>query len=553
MWDTVLFDLDGTITDSGEGITKSVQYALKKGFKIDADLDDLRCFVGPPLLEQFMSYANLTKEQAELAVKLYRERYESIGIYENRLYVGIRTLLKQLKEEHFQIALSSSKPKVYCEQILKYFDVYRYFDLVEGAEMDGRRTDKAEVVHEVIRRLHMEDQKDRMVLVGDRNYDIIGARHEGISSIGVTYGYGSKEELEAVWPACIVDTTEELRNVLIGQKRDGERRNFRSGENGSVGSSNGYEDFEDWNRNIRKDTEYSGQRVPNHPEEFYRDRGFDPVRRKYPYDGSTAFQIWKVIWPALLAYGINIALAVVFEIVLRITGGTFLPADLQKITEKYSLPLTGIMDAILFLVMAQIWHHDELQRRAWNAKDRLLRKNQFGVAQGIMCACLLLMVEFLLSIFSWLIPSSEEYSEFVGSFGDFPVWVTFLLIGVLGPMAEEFLFRGVIFRRLRDFTNIWVAAILSGVTFGVFHGNLEQGVPAAIIGVVMALLYEHYGTILASLVAHMGVNCYAVVQELLSKKGASSYAMGSVTVIIFMVGIFAVYCIFYKEQKVNRV
>lgn len=534
MWDTVLFDLDGTITDSGEGITKSVQYALKKGFKIDADLDDLRCFVGPPLLEQFMSYANLTKEEAELAVKLYRERYESIGIYENRLYVGIRTLLKQLKDEHFTIALSSSKPKVYCEQILKYFDVYRYFDVVEGAEMDGRRTDKAEVVHEVIRQLHMEDQKDRMVLVGDRSYDIIGARHEGISSIGVSYGYGSREELEAVWPACIVDTPEELRNVLIGQKRDGERRgNFNSGMNQS-GSD----------RYVRSQNNYEG------PENG---RYQHTQRRKYPYDGSTAFQVWKVIWPALLAYGINIALALVFEAILGIVGGTFSPADLQNITEKYSLPLTGIMDAILFTVMAQIWHHDELQRRAWNAEDRMLRKNQFGVVQGIMCACVLLAVEFLLSIFSWIIPSSKEYSEFVGSFGDFPAWVTFLLIGVLGPMAEEFLFRGVIFRRLRDFTNIWVAAILSGITFGVFHGNLEQGIPAAIIGIVMALLYEHYGTILASLVAHMGVNCFALVQDLLSKKGSSTYATGSVTVLIFIAGVFSVYYIFFKEQKVNRV
>jgi phosphoglycolate phosphatase-like HAD superfamily hydrolase/membrane protease YdiL (CAAX protease family) len=505
MWDTVFFDLDGTITDSGEGITKSVQYALKKGFEIDADPDDLRCFVGPPLLEQFMSYASLTKEQAELAVKLYRERYESIGIYENRLYDGIRTVLHQLKNEHFRIALSSSKPRVYCEQILKYFNVYQYFDVVEGAEMDGRRTDKAEVVHEVIHRLHMEDQKDRIVLVGDRNYDIIGARHEGISSIGVTYGYGSREELEAVWPDCIVDTPEELRNVLIGQKRDGDRRSSYQ------------------------------------------------VRRKYPYDGGTAFQIWKVIWPALLAYGINIALAVVFEAVLGIVGGMFSPSELQHITEKYSMPLTGIMDAILLAVMARIWHRDELQRRAWNAQDRLLKKNRFGVIQGIMCACFVLTVEFLLSIFSWIIPSSEEYSEFVSSFGSFPAWVTFLLIGVLGPLAEEFLFRGVIFRRLRDFTNVWVAAALSGITFGVFHGNLEQGIPAAVIGMAMALLYEHYGTILASIVGHMGVNCYALVQELVSGKKGSASVAETITVLILVAGVLSFYEIFFRERKMNRI
>lgn len=520
MWNTVLFDLDGTITDSGEGITKCVQYALKKGFGIDADLNDLRSFVGPPLLEQFMNYAHLTREEGERAVELYRERYESIGIYENRLYLGIRTLLRQLKEENFRIALSSSKPRLYCVQILKYFDIYRYFDLVEGAEMDGRRTDKAEVVHEVIRKLHMEDQKGSMVLVGDRSYDINGARKEGISSIGVTYGYGSREELEASWPDCIVDTTEELRNVLIGQKRDAERRS-----------------------GISPNGNYRQMPLTKHASK----------RKKYPYDRSLAFQIWKVIWPALLAYGINILLAIAFEAALAFSGGFFSPTDLERITERYSLPLTGIMDAIIFLVMISIWHHDEMQRRAWNASERLLNKNRFGIAEGILCACLLLSVEFVLSIFTWLIPSSEEYSEFVGSFGQFPVWLTFLLIGILGPMAEEFLFRGVIFRRLRDFTNVWVAALLSGITFGVFHGNLEQGVPAAVIGIVMALLYEHYGTILASLVAHMGVNCFALLQNAVSDKTSGTYFMGTLIVFILVIGIFAVYYIFKREPRVNRV
>ncbi len=519
MWNTVLFDLDGTLTDSGEGITKSVQYALKKGFGIDADLRDLRSFVGPPLKEQFMSYAHLTDEEGELAVRLYRERYEKTGIYENHLYPGIKTLLAQLKREHFQIALSSSKPRQYCVQILKYFGIFQYFDVVEGAEMDGRRTDKAEVVREVIRRLHMENEKDRIVLVGDRSYDVIGAKQEGISSIGVTYGYGSRQELEAVWPDCIVDTTEELRNVLIGQKRDGERAQ-------------------------RIGTGYGGT-VPENRKM--------PVRR-YPYDHSTGFMIWKVIWPALLAYAVNIALALVFEIAVAIAGGISSTTELTNIAEKYSLPLTGVMDAILFIVMIQIWHRDELQRRAWNASDRLLRKKKFGIPEGIMCVCAVLTVEFVVSIFSSLIPESDEYSQFIGSFTKFPAWVSFLLIGALGPMAEELLFRGVMYRRLRDFTNIWVAAILSGITFGAFHGNLEQGVPAAVIGIAMALLYEHYGTIAASIVAHMGVNCFSLIQSLVSEKFPdSSSAVGTAVILIIAAGVFSFYYIFKREKKINRI
>lgn len=505
MWNTVLFDLDGTVTDSGEGITRCVQYALKKGFQIDADLNDLRSFVGPPLKEQFMRYAHLDSEGGDLAVKLYRERYEKTGIYENRLYPGIRTLLAQLKQEHFRIGLSSSKPRLYCVQILRYFGIEQYFDVIEGAEMDGRRTDKAEVVREALRKLGMENRKENVVLVGDRSYDIIGAEHEGISSIGVTYGYGTRKELEESRPDCIVDTTEELRNVLIGQKQDAERMNTAG--------------------------------------------------RRYPYDRSTAFLIWKVIWPALLAYGVNILLALLFEGAMALAGGLFSSVDAVSAAERYSLPLTGVMDAILLAVMSQIWHQDEMQRKAWNAGERLLRKNRFGILQALMCACVLLSTEFIISIFSWLIPSSEEYTEFVGTFTDFPAWLTFLLIGVLGPCAEEFLFRGVIYRRLRDFTNIWAAAILSGVTFGVFHGNLEQGIPAAVIGIVMALLYEHYGTILASLAAHMGVNCFALIETFLGDSTGSSAASvhAAAIVVIFVLGVYSAFFIFRRDRRVNRV
>ena len=221
MWNTVLFDLDGTLTDSGEGITKSVQYALEKEFGMQVPLSDLMCFVGPPLKEQFMSFAGVSEEEAVRAVERYRERYRPKGIYENYLYDGIKSMLRQLHEEHFTLALTSSKPTLFCRQILRMFNIDEYFTAVVGSDMDGRRTDKYELIEETIRQLGMEELRDEIVMVGDRNYDCIGAASAGIDCIGVTYGFGSRAELEAEWPACIVDSPIELRNVLIGQARSG--------------------------------------------------------------------------------------------------------------------------------------------------------------------------------------------------------------------------------------------------------------------------------------------------------------------------------------------
>ena len=218
MWTTVFFDLDGTLTDSGEGIIKCVQYALETGFGIKVkDPSELRCFIGPPLKEQFMEYAHLTEEEAQKAVWLYRERYAGLGIYENKMYPGIHEMLTRLRQANMQLVLTSSKPTVYCEKVLRFFNLENYFSLVVGSEMDGRRVLKKEVMEEAVRRLQMQDSLDRIVAVGDRKYDIRAAKETGIASIGVSYGYGTREELEKEWPDCITDSTFETANVLTGQ------------------------------------------------------------------------------------------------------------------------------------------------------------------------------------------------------------------------------------------------------------------------------------------------------------------------------------------------
>ncbi|MGX8703691.1 MAG: HAD hydrolase-like protein, partial [bacterium] len=218
MWKVILFDLDGTLTDSGEGIMKSFAYAVQKGFGIHVeDYHALKRYIGQPLAESFQEYAHLDEEQAKEAVRLYRERYVPVGIYENRPYGGIPELLAELRAHGLTLAVASSKPTVMCEEVLRHFGLRQHFALVVGSELDGRRTNKADVIAEILRIFGMENRKDEVVLVGDSPFDVKGAKKAGIDALGVAYGYGEREELEDLWPACIVDSVEELRNVLIGQ------------------------------------------------------------------------------------------------------------------------------------------------------------------------------------------------------------------------------------------------------------------------------------------------------------------------------------------------
>jgi phosphoglycolate phosphatase len=210
MYKAILFDLDGTLTESGDGITRSVQYALEKIGKPEPDVDALRVFVGPPLLEQFMRYADVDEETGRQAVEYYRERYSVTGIYENRLYPGVEKMLSELKQKGYRLAIASSKPEYYILQILDYFRIYEYFDVIVGSEMNGGRTRKSEVIEEALRLLKLENHRDQVVMVGDKEHDVLGAREAGVSCIAVTYGYGTEEELNAAEPMAKADSTESL-------------------------------------------------------------------------------------------------------------------------------------------------------------------------------------------------------------------------------------------------------------------------------------------------------------------------------------------------------
>jgi phosphoglycolate phosphatase len=214
MYSILLFDLDGTLTDPKIGITTCVQYALgKMGIK-EPDLDKLIPFIGPPLTYSFKEYYHLNDDEAAQAIDYYRERFSTIGLYENAVFPDVPELLQALHNQGKTLIVATSKPTVYSVQILEHFGLNHFFQAIVGSNLDGTRVEKHEVIEYALSELGDYD-RNKVIMIGDRMHDILGAKRNGIDVVGVTYGYGSREELEQAQPNHIVETVAELRNFLV--------------------------------------------------------------------------------------------------------------------------------------------------------------------------------------------------------------------------------------------------------------------------------------------------------------------------------------------------
>jgi len=210
----ILFDLDGTLTDPAIGITNSVMYALKKyGIEVN-DRSELYKFIGPPLWDSFENYFGFSKEEAKMAVEYYREYYRDMGIFENLVYDGFEDLLKTLKDNGKILIVATSKPEVFAKQILEHFDIAKYFTFIAGSNLDGTRVKKYEVIKYALESCNIIDFS-KVIMIGDREHDIIGAKKAGINSIGVLFGYGNRNELEKAGADIIVDTVADIGKVLF--------------------------------------------------------------------------------------------------------------------------------------------------------------------------------------------------------------------------------------------------------------------------------------------------------------------------------------------------
>ena len=211
MYKNILFDFDGTVFDTVEGITKSAQYALKKQ-GIEAGLDELRCFAGPPLVDKFMEVYGFDRETAEQATRDFKERYVPIGVHECRVFPGIKSLLEALREKGFQVGLATSKPQVLAEQLLAQEDMTELFMAICGSSSDGNNSAKWQVLKRAMEELGAKPEDT--VLVGDTKYDVEGARLCGVPCIGVAYGYAAPGELEQAGAVTIARDMDELLEIL---------------------------------------------------------------------------------------------------------------------------------------------------------------------------------------------------------------------------------------------------------------------------------------------------------------------------------------------------
>jgi phosphoglycolate phosphatase len=208
----LLFDLDGTLTDPQQGMVACFRYALSKlNIEVGADTR-LESFIGPPLRDSFRSLCGDDSE-VEAAVGFYRERFATIGLFENRVYDGIPRCLEQLRTSVESIHLATSKPTIYAERIIRHFDLERFFDAVYGSELDGRWDDKSELIHHIVR--HEKLNTANTFMIGDRSFDVIGARNNNLRAIGVLWGYGSEAELEQAGADRICSHPAELTDHLL--------------------------------------------------------------------------------------------------------------------------------------------------------------------------------------------------------------------------------------------------------------------------------------------------------------------------------------------------
>lgn len=497
MSQVILFDLDGTLTESGEGIINCVQYALEKLGKKEEHPENLQCFIGPPLKEQFMKYAGLSEKEGEKAVVYYRERYTTTGIFENRLYPKIPELLELLKINNKILAVASSKPEVYVKQILEHFQIADYFTAIVGSELDGRRTEKAEVIEEALRRMHLEEERDKVLMVGDRSHDVQGAISCGLQCIGVAYGYGSREELEKAGAVYIADSVEDL-GILASPNDEETTENVESV------------------RNIIPDREkVKKYEIPETRKLEKEEKEMpEPAKKKEKFRYSTAGQIWRLIYPFLIHYGATLLATIALYLVYLIQAGGLqetASAGQRLINSTLYVTLIGDLTAAIILYL-------------FYRKDQMHRKEGFsGTGKAFVWAppviwfsVIILAIatgQFLNDLINGLhlndlFTGYSEVSE--QAFSGQPVGLMILVVGIIGPICEELMFRGIVFHRLKDWVKPQAAIVISALLFGIYHGNVVQFFYATCMGVMLAIIYDKTGTLWISIVAHIAANLWSL-------------------------------------------
>jgi len=458
----LLFDLDGTLTDPKVGICTCVQYALKSFGIEEPDLDKLEPFIGPPLKDSFIQFYDMSEEQAEAAIEKYRERFSETGLFENEVYMGIPQMLSDLKSVGVKLAVASSKPTVYVKRILEHFGIAKYFDAVVGSELDGTRVNKDEVVREALRQLFGEQtvDKGKVYMIGDRHFDVEGAHALGIESVGVTYGYGSMEELKAAKSEYIVRTVDELHRFLL--------------------------------------------------------RGVDEVRKPKGLQ-----RIWSFMFPFLVFCLVRSVAIQLFHLLMItigqvVKGGSFFFIhDAEGVLEGLTGNVATIGSAIGFIAGAAFVYKTAVAAidGAWEDM-KLLHLWEEPKKHYVLLAMATIGAVLGANVFLELIGMTDKsvvYQQVAADQYAAALPVGLICYGVITPIAEELLFRGIVYNKLKKIMNLGPAVLVSGALFGLYHGNDVQGIYAFVIGVLMAYMYEYFADFRIPVFMHIGANVMAYI------------------------------------------
>lgn len=451
----ILFDLDGTLTDSSEGITKSVQYGLKSiGIEVE-NLQELHRFIGPPLEYSFQEFYRLDGENIRQAIEKYRERYRSVGMYENTLYPGIAKMLADLKKRGRTLAVASSKPEVFVRQILKHFNITQYFDVIVGSGLDGSLPKKEDVIREALNQLFdgKEPAPEETAMVGDRNFDINGAKPFGIVSIGVEYGFAEPGELKEAKADYIVKTVKELHEFLL----------------------RGSEDVD-----AAKMQEYEAAKAKNDKKQQMEEK------KKY----SSFRKAVDILFPLFIYFLTYDIAGIVFSFLAGLIGRQIGGSFYQTMLDNPGTVNAVLVGLSLLTAFACVF---PMARREFFAEDanRKVNAKQY-VLMGIIAVSASLGLNILFTLLG-ISGMSARYNAVAAKQNAVYFGVGAILYGFLSPLVEETAFRGLVYNRMKQYFPVGIAMTASSVFFGAYHGNLVQGLYGFILGLVIAYLYELSG------------------------------------------------------------
>lgn len=452
----LLFDLDGTLTDPKAGICTCVQYALASFGIEEPDIDKLEPFIGPPLKDSFMKFYHMSEEQAEAAVAKYRERFQDKGIFENRMYDGIPQMLQALNSKGMFLAVASSKPTVFVERILEHFGIRKYFKVVVGSELDGRRVNKDEVVEEALQQLFGDKpvEKNKVYMIGDRKFDVEGAKAVGVDSVGVTYGYGDMEELREAKADYIVRSVEELQRFLL--------------------------------------------------------RGTEDVKQ-----GMNFQKIWQFAYPFLMFFIVRSLAVYVMRLLFDMVGGTIAGMALIEYDETgtptaYSGNAVALMQIVGFVAAgAFVWSTAKTMIIGAAENAKLLHVKREPVKNYVFLTLAVMGAMFGLNMLLELCRitnNSAVYQEVVQNQHSAGILLALILYVVAAPLAEELLFRGIIYNCLKRMMKPMAAVVVAAVFFGAYHGNAVQGIYGFAMACLIIYAYEYFGDFRVAVAIHAVVN-----------------------------------------------